>query len=197
MARRSDHSREELRNMALDAALQIVRDDGFQSLSARRVAKIIGYTPGTIYLMFKNFDDLVQEMNAQTLDRLFDTLVELNQDLDTGRRLRNLAAGFLSFTADHAQEWDAVISYPFSANHQWAEYYTDKVEHLLGLMRQSVEELYSDDERHLIAGDVRVLWSSFYGIFALDSSNRLGLDQTVKDQIERLISIYIASRRSA
>lgn len=70
MARRSDHSRDELREMALTAAEQIVLENGYESLSARKVASAIGYTVGTLYLVFENLDDLVLQVNARTLDRL-------------------------------------------------------------------------------------------------------------------------------
>ena len=70
MARRSDHSREELREMALSAAEQIVVEQGYEGLSARKVASAIGYTVGTLYLVFENIDDLILNINARTLDRL-------------------------------------------------------------------------------------------------------------------------------
>lgn len=70
MARRSDHSREEIRAMALAAAQQIVTEQGFAALNARKIASAIGYTVGTLYLVFKNLDDLFLQLNARTLDDL-------------------------------------------------------------------------------------------------------------------------------
>ena len=54
MARRSDHTREEIREMALVATEQIVSVAGFSALSARKIAKKIGYTVGSLYLLFDN-----------------------------------------------------------------------------------------------------------------------------------------------
>ena len=71
MARRSDHSREEIKELALNATEEIVAEAGFQALSARKVASAIGYTVGTIYLVFKNLDDLIMQVNARTLETLF------------------------------------------------------------------------------------------------------------------------------
>ena len=68
MGRRSDHSRDEIRNMAIDASAKIVETEGFKSLTARKVASKIGYTVGTLYHVFRNFDDLVIHMNARTID---------------------------------------------------------------------------------------------------------------------------------
>ena len=70
MGRRSDHSREELEEMAIDAAAKIVETEGFQSLTARKVASKIGYTVGTLYHVFRNFDDLVIHLNARTIDEM-------------------------------------------------------------------------------------------------------------------------------
>ena len=70
MGRRSDHSRDEIQKMAIDAAAKIVETEGFQSVTARKVASKIGYTVGTLYHVFRNFDDLVIHMNAQTIDEM-------------------------------------------------------------------------------------------------------------------------------
>ena len=66
MGRRSDHSREEIRQMALQAAESIVTEGGYKALSARKVASEIGYTVGTLYLVFENLDELVLYVNGRT-----------------------------------------------------------------------------------------------------------------------------------
>ena len=48
MARRKDHTREELIQIAIDSGREIVRTEGVASLTARRVAKEMGYTAGTL-----------------------------------------------------------------------------------------------------------------------------------------------------
>ena len=83
MGRRSDHSRDEIREMAIAAAAEIVEKEGFQSLTARKVAGRIGYTVGTLYHVFRNFDDLVMHLNAQTIDEMARIYL-----IDDGVRLR-------------------------------------------------------------------------------------------------------------
>ena len=51
MARRSDHSRDEIREMALNAAKTIVEREGAAALSTRKIANEIGYTAGSLYLV--------------------------------------------------------------------------------------------------------------------------------------------------
>ncbi len=70
MARRSDHSRDELYDMALEAARQIAEKEGLRGLKARGIAREIGYTIGTLYNLFEDLDDLIVHLNGRTLDAL-------------------------------------------------------------------------------------------------------------------------------
>ena len=42
MARRSEHSKEELKILAIDAAIELIEENGFSNFSARAVAAKIG-----------------------------------------------------------------------------------------------------------------------------------------------------------
>ena len=48
MARRNQHSREELQALAIDAVRELVAEHGLAKLSVRKVAEKIRYTPGKI-----------------------------------------------------------------------------------------------------------------------------------------------------
>lgn len=63
MGRRNEHTREELREISLRAAEQLVTAHGLDGLSARKVASAIGYTVGSLYMVFRNLDDLILQMN--------------------------------------------------------------------------------------------------------------------------------------
>ena len=68
MARRNDHSREQIQQMAIAAAISILNEEGLANLSTRKVASEIGYTVGTLYLVFRNLNELLLHVNAATLD---------------------------------------------------------------------------------------------------------------------------------
>ena len=59
MARRKDHSHDQLHKMALDATREIAEKEGLSGITARRIAKQIGYSPGTLYNVFENLEDLI------------------------------------------------------------------------------------------------------------------------------------------
>lgn len=61
--RRSGHAQRgkegDTRQAILDAAVKLFLEHGHESFSLRQVARAIGYTPTTIYLYFKDKDDLL------------------------------------------------------------------------------------------------------------------------------------------
>ncbi|MBT7646949.1 MAG: helix-turn-helix transcriptional regulator, partial [Rhodospirillaceae bacterium] len=67
MARRSDHTRDQLHQMMLDAARHVAATDGPEAITARRIAGDIGYSPGTIYQLFDNLDALIVALKSVIL----------------------------------------------------------------------------------------------------------------------------------
>jgi AcrR family transcriptional regulator len=59
---RKDEQKAELREMILETARELALQKGFAELSIRKLAEEIGYAPGTIYLYFKNRDEIVREI---------------------------------------------------------------------------------------------------------------------------------------
>ena len=78
MARRSDHSRDELRKMTLNAAGRIIAERGLDGLSIRGIAQEIGYTSGTLYQLFRNLDDLIIATHILTLQDLHSELLHVH-----------------------------------------------------------------------------------------------------------------------
>ena len=57
--------KEETRVNILDAALRIVKEDGWQALSMRKIADMIEYTAPIIYEYFANKEAILQELTKQ------------------------------------------------------------------------------------------------------------------------------------
>src|SRR5579864_4345987 len=69
IVRRERHKRE-LRRVILDAAREIFAREGYESFSMRRLAKKIEYSPGSIYLHFKNKEELFETLVEESFERL-------------------------------------------------------------------------------------------------------------------------------
>ena len=194
MGRRSDHSRDELRRMSLDAARKIVREEGLAALTTRKIAKAIGYTVGTLYQIFKGADDLIEQMNAETLDELHDLCQQIDFGAGPAKNLRALADRYLSYARENPRLWNAVFEQRLPEDHQRQETYQASVLRLMGLVERAIDPLFGPNQKHRRLHEARVLWSSFYGINALATAGQLSKQETVEDMIGTLIDIYLSSR---
>ncbi|MCR9212369.1 MAG: TetR/AcrR family transcriptional regulator [Proteobacteria bacterium] len=194
MARRYDHSREELYEMILNEAHRQVMDGGLRSLSARKIAKEIGYSVGTIYNLFSNFDDLILHLNGRTLDLLFENLSVPPETLDPEDQLRELSMTYIKFTRTNQNLWNCLFDNRLLIRDGLPEWYNKKIDKLLELIEKAIAPLFSSLnslERHQSAW---VLWCSFHGICSLanfqsDNEEATTYAATLTDQ---LITNYIA-----
>ncbi len=194
MARRSDHSRDEIREMALSAAEAIIDDHGYASFSARKVASAIGYTVGTLYLVFHNLDDLMLQLNGRTLDALYARLTEaVGRCEDGAAGVLALGHGYLEFATRHPQRWGAVFEHNLPAGDQIPEWFLAKVARSFGLVEGELRRLAPDRSQTEIAKAARALWSGVHGVCILGLTERLGIfgAGSLDELVESLIVNYL------
>ena len=194
MARRSDHSREELREMTLAAAEQIVVEQGYEGLSARKVASAIGYTVGTLYLVFENLDDLILHINARTLDRLHARMSESrSQCNDAGDCLLQLGQVYIRFADDDPHRFALVFAHRSSEDRGIPAWFQEKIARIFALVEEELEPLARERTRDEITQASRALWGGVHGICILALTDNLGVagDDSVQDLTQSLISNYL------
>ena len=195
MARRSDHSREEIREMALDAAENIVVEQGFEGLSARKVAKAIGYTVGTLYLVFENIDDLILQINARTLDRLYADMAKTQGTARDGReRMLQLGQVYIRFADEDPHRWSMIFEHRLAEGRELPEWYREKIARMFAIVEEALMPLAAGRPAREVAQAARVIWGGVHGICILAVGNRLGIAgvDSVQDLTQSLISNYLA-----
>jgi len=194
MARRSDHSREELREMTLTAAENIVVEQGYEGLSARKVATAIGYTVGTLYLVFENLDDLILHINARTLDRLHARMTKSQANSgDASDYLLLLGEIYIRFANDDPHRWAMVFEHRFSEDRVVPAWYQEKIVRMFAMVEEGLEPLAKDRPREEITQAARALWGGVHGICILALTDNLGIVgvDSVQDLTQSLISNYL------
>ena len=194
MARRSDHSREELREMALSAAEQIVVEQGYEGLSARKVAAAIGYTVGTLYLVFENIDDLILNVNARTLDRLHSRMAALQATSEDSRDyLERLGEVYIRFADEDPHRWAMVFEHRLADGRTVPAWYQDKITRMFAMVEDGLAPLARQHPREEITQAARAIWGGVHGICILALSDTLGVAgvDSVQKLSRSLISNYL------
>jgi AcrR family transcriptional regulator len=188
MARRSEHSLEELKAMVLDAAESIVIEEGFSALKVRRIAVEIGYTVGSIYMVFANMADLIMHINARTLDAIAAQLEQV-QDCSAEQSIETLGMTYLSYASQNFNRWCNIFECSLSANAEIPDWYQEKVDNLFAPVETRVAELapqFSVDHRKRAA---KALWCGVHGICMLSLTGKQ--DKTGLNDIEETIVLLV------
>ena len=127
MGRRNEHTREELREIALQAAEHLVAEHGLAGLSTRKVVGRIGYTVGSLYMVFRNLDDLIAQMNERTLETLQARLIAAIADQPPAAAIRALARTYITFALADTHRWLAIYEHRMPEDQPLPESFTDKV----------------------------------------------------------------------
>lgn len=117
MARRSDHSPDELRALLVRHGHDLMAERGFARFSAREAARRAGYAVGTIYHVFGSLDAYLVAINSQTFR---DWAVALEAALEGVEakgtaRLETLVHAYFAFARDHANAWMAIYDHRHEA----------------------------------------------------------------------------------
>ena len=201
MGRRSTHTPEQLRQLILDAAQAIIEVNGLAGLSAREIARRIGYSPGTIYNMFQNLDDVVLHIEARVLDALDERLKAALADGAPEEKVSRLAEAYLAFTQERPKLWNLLFEHYMPADSQTPAWYQQKLELLMSRVETAMAPLFppeADIERHRAA---RVLWAGVHGITSLATANKLSNVTTeaanllVRDLLKNYLTGVVATTR--
>lgn len=86
---KQDRSRQTIQTI-LDAALQILVDEGFEKANTNRIASRAGYSVGTLYQYFEDKDDIYGKIVEQTLLKITESASQLTIQSSLTETLRTL-----------------------------------------------------------------------------------------------------------
>lgn len=120
IAERRAREKEELRAKILEAAGELFVEQGFESVSLRKIADRIEYSPATIYLYFKDKEELLTTLCGETFAQLLATLLEFERA--EGDPLTKLRAGlrfYIDFGLEHPNHYVLTFCTPHQHYHQF------------------------------------------------------------------------------
>jgi AcrR family transcriptional regulator len=67
---RKERERQEMRDRIIAASMKMFVDEGYEKTSIRNIAEKIEYSPATIYLYYKDKDELLYDVQAMAFEKL-------------------------------------------------------------------------------------------------------------------------------
>lgn len=176
IAERKEKQKNEIRQLILDASMKLFVEEGFDSITIRRIAEIIEYSPTTVYLYFKDKDEIFYALH----DLGFEKMHEFNQNLDSIQnplvRLHKMGENYLRFGMEYPEFYNLmfILGEPMK---KISELGCDwkPGDAALGRLKEIVTECM--EKRYLDKGDPYLVslavWSFVHGLVSLAIRQRL------------------------
>lgn len=193
MSRRGIHSKEELGKLIIASAIKLVEKGGLTAISSRKIAKEVNYTHGTVHKFYDNFNDVILQVNANTLDQIYTALYKaVSREKIDSKDINALANTYIEYGLNNRNRWEALYNFTYSR---------DKSEDLPDWYQERIEKIFTLVESRLLmhcksSKDVKpyaqILWSSLHGIAILALSGKLDTVKvkSVKKMTENFTRVF-------
>lgn len=194
MGRRSEHTPEGLRALIIEASEGIMATHGLAGLSAREIARSVGYSPGTIYNIFESLDDLILQIEGRLLDDLDARLASLPTDEPAALRVLHLARAYLAFTSERPRLWNLLFEHHLPPNVAIPHWYQEKLDALLRRVEVALRPLLPEKDQASVTRAARVLWAGVHGITSLSTADKLSsvTAESAQHLVDDLVKNYLA-----
>ena len=195
MARRADHSKEELARLVVDTAEELIAEEGIDNFSARSLSRAIGYTAGTLYHHFKDLDDIVTQVNTRTLVGLAQAFASATPSDDPRRMLHNYADAFLGYITLKRNLWNALFEFRRKPGQPVPPWYVEAIASLIRIVAQCFVEIRSDLGDAAARQSGQLVFASIHSVVSLESSGRLSLimDRDIGRVVHELVDMHIVA----
>lgn len=205
MTKNKRHSREEIKEMAIIAASELICELGIENCSTRKIADKISYTVGTLYNVFDNYDDIIMHVNARTYDKISNFLTTHIGKLPDGvDKTKHLAALYIIFIEQNTELWTALTRHKYADDMIYPSWYLDAAGNMLNVIKDTILQNMPDVPDENAVNAANVIWASLRGISTLGAESRdfaanVTTDDTQKyihSLIENLVDNYISGLSS-
>jgi AcrR family transcriptional regulator len=176
IAERKEKQKLEIRKLILEASMKLFVEEGFEAVTIRKIADLIEYSPTTVYLYFKDKDEIFYSLH----DEGFEKLQEFNRNLPSIQnplvRLHKMGENYIRFGMDHREYYNLMFiqSEPMDKISElgcdWAPGDT-----ALARLKETVTECM--EKGYLAKGDPEQVslsvWSFVHGLVSLAIRQRL------------------------
>jgi AcrR family transcriptional regulator len=172
---RKKRQKADMKKAILDAAMSLFVEEGYDSVSIRKIAERIEYSPSTIYLYFRDKDEILFELHNLGFAELRKRQLEVQSITDPKERMLAHGRAYLQFALENRESYDIMFlsRSPAKFIKKYKEW--DCGNEAFALLMKNVQECI---EAGYFAGQTPegvafLLWSAVHGMASLVIRQRL------------------------
>lgn len=186
ISERKAREKEKLHDNIIAVALEMFIEEGYEKVSIRKIAEAIEYSPATIYLYFKNKDELMFLVQQQAFNQFFELLAPVLEIEDPLEQLWDLGRKYLDFGFNNSELYDLMfmLQSPMNAAEAQDEGWECGLEtfHLLEVIVMNCQKAgyYPSRDSHIVSME---LWAFVHGMMSLFLTDRLMMVQKEQQEV--------------
>jgi AcrR family transcriptional regulator len=106
---RKQQEKSEMRGLILKTAMNLFLDKGFENITIRHIAEKIEYSPATIYLYFKNKDEILYTLRKEGFEKLYEHQKSSLKLDDPLKRLHKHGEAYIQFALENPEYYDLMF----------------------------------------------------------------------------------------
>jgi len=193
IAERKERDKQEMYDKILQAATTMFLEDGYEKTSIRNIAEKIEYSPATIYLYFKDKDELFFAIHNIGFQMLLKEMEKAGKIKNPLKRLHEIGVIYIEFALKHPEYYDLMFIMRSPMNALKEKHGDDQCwtygETTFGLLMATVTECI---EQKLVRVKDPVMismytWSSVHGLVSLKIRERFNIMNLEEPQIKKML----------
>lgn len=203
VSERKERHREDLKKEILTAAKELFSEKGFEATSIRAIAEKIEYSPATIYLYYKDKNEIVHALHREGFKLLVSNFEVFNHISHPFERLKGMGRAYIQFATQNPDIYQLLFIMKEPLEHvancfeDW-----DEGDRAFDILLKTVGECqevgyFTGLDKTMLAFSI---WSTMHGLCSLRTSGHLGhvaaaranqmdLDQLMSAAYETFVTI--------
>jgi AcrR family transcriptional regulator len=168
---RREREREEIRTRILDAARELFASEGVESVTMRRIADRIEYSPTAIYFHFRDKEALLAELCDCDFRSFAHNFIEIAKIPDPVERLVKAGEAYISFGLNHPSHYRLMFMTPKNTEPNTiakGNPEEDAYAFLKGIVGELMAQGRFRDDITDVDLAVQVIWSAVHGLVSLE-----------------------------
>lgn len=176
---RKEREREEMRDLILKGAQKLFLENGYEKTSIRGIAEAIEYSPATIYLYYKDKNELLLALHVVGFQKLREEFSVVLLIPDPMERLVELGNLYIKFAVENPELYDLmfVMQAPMEALACKEEMWDDGMksfEFLQFVIQDCIKAGYFKSDRDVEITSLTI-WSYMHGLIMLHLKKRMDM----------------------
>lgn len=193
ISERKEREREEMRDLILNAARRLFLSKGFEKTSIRNIADAIEYSPATIYLYYRDKNELLLALHNDGFDKMRAEFATAAEIIDPFEQLTVLGGKYIDWGVKNPELYDLcfIMEAPMESLACKDEVWEDGMttfNFLKQVIQRNVEAGYfrADEDLDNLA---LTIWSYVHGLVSIYLKKRMGFFEDDR-QYERMIASF-------